>query len=426
MAVRLIAALCLLALAPRAAAFHSGGVGECDGCHTMHGTSGGAQPGSYLLKASDSSSVCLHCHEHAGDIGPAGYHVSTADIDMPPGAPPRQLAPGGDFGWLKKTYSWLPEFGGPKTSAGERHGHNVIAADYGYLPDLRNVSAPGGSYPSSQLSCVSCHDPHGTYRRFADGTVARGGLPIFGSGSQADGVVPQAGVSAVGVYRLLGGQGYQPRSLSGSFAFPNPAPAAMAPASYNRSEASTQTRVAYGRGMSEWCANCHPGILVGGQTAGMTKLLHPAGATAHLSSTLIANYDMYIATGKLTGSPATAYLSLVPFEEGHDVYPLLQAHARSDDGWLFGPDANSVVTCLTCHRAHASGFDGIGRYRAFGGGFMTIADDLGNAIWPDPATDPVSAQGRSAAEIQQAYYDRPARTFAGYQRALCNKCHVMD
>src|SRR5512143_3994508 len=79
-------------------AFHSGGVGACDACHSMHNASSFA--GESLLKASDPSSVCLNCHERVGDIGPTTFHVSTSAADMPPGYPPKQLTPGGDFAWL--------------------------------------------------------------------------------------------------------------------------------------------------------------------------------------------------------------------------------------------------------------------------------------------------------------------------------------
>ena len=55
---RRIAVLLLLAAAGPARAFHSGGVAECDGCHTMHASREGRtarngltqfQPGAYLL-----------------------------------------------------------------------------------------------------------------------------------------------------------------------------------------------------------------------------------------------------------------------------------------------------------------------------------------------------------------------------------------
>jgi predicted CXXCH cytochrome family protein len=40
-------------------AFHSCGVAECGGCHSMHGPN---PAGSSLLTGSDPSSTCLSCH----------------------------------------------------------------------------------------------------------------------------------------------------------------------------------------------------------------------------------------------------------------------------------------------------------------------------------------------------------------------------
>src|SRR5512143_1360790 len=87
-------------------AFHSGGVGECNGCHSMHTPQAG---GTFLLVATDQSSTCLTCHEKTGDTGPTSYHVSSAPSDMPSGTPPKQRTPGGDFGWLKKNYTFTAD-----------------------------------------------------------------------------------------------------------------------------------------------------------------------------------------------------------------------------------------------------------------------------------------------------------------------------
>src|SRR5574338_580561 len=104
------------------AAFHSGGVAECGGCHSMHSPKAG---GSFLLVGTDASSTCLTCHMHAGDTGPSSYHIATADADMPVGVPPKQRTAGGDFGWLRKTYSFTVR-GTATTEEGETHGHNIV------------------------------------------------------------------------------------------------------------------------------------------------------------------------------------------------------------------------------------------------------------------------------------------------------------
>jgi hypothetical protein len=302
----------------------------------------------------------------------------------------------------------------------------VVAQEYGYVADKDNAAAPGGTYPAVNLSCVSCHDPHGRYRRLTGGAVTTTGVPVIDSGSYADSPDPVADTWGVGVYRLLGGTGYRPASLSAGQAFANPPPDAVSPRVYNRTENVTQTRVAYGRGMSEWCANCHPGMLVGNRTERMRDLRHPVGNEAKLPNSIQTNYIAYVKTGSIANADFTkAYLSLVPFEEGTSNYATLKSHARSDDAYQHGPDSQSNVSCLTCHRAHASGFDAILRYRA-GNAFITVSDAAGAAVWPDPVTAPAEAQGRSAAETQQAYYGRNASTFAPFQASLCNKCHVKD
>ena len=121
-------------------AFHSGGVAECGGCHSMHSPN---PAGSSLLIGSDQSSTCLSCHEHAGDASPSGYHISTAPADMADGVPPKQRTPGGDFGWLKKNYMFVVR-GATTAEGGATHGHNIVAADFGYVVDPINGTSPGG------------------------------------------------------------------------------------------------------------------------------------------------------------------------------------------------------------------------------------------------------------------------------------------
>jgi hypothetical protein len=406
-------------------AFHNGGVGPCESCHTMHNSDQGVPvnltPGAYLLREADSSSMCLYCHEHVGDSGPTTYHVSTPGAEVLAGYPPKQLTPGGDFGWLKKTFTWLPAFGQPvKYSLGDRHGHNIVAADFYYSADGVNATAPGGSYPAAGFSCTSCHDPHGRYRRNADGSMTTTGKAIANSGSFASS--PDPGAKAVGVYRLLGGKGYHPKFVAGIYAFVNDPPAAVAPLTANRTEALTQTRVAYGSGMSEWCGNCHPNI----HAVGDPKLIHPAGSTAKFVQPYLNNYNRYINTGNILATPdaTSSFLSLVPFEEGTADYAMLKTHAKTDDTYLAGPNSTSQVMCLSCHRAHASGWDGITRWNAETALIVsngTVSTGLyaqeGQAYQP-------YGQGRTEQEALRAYYNKPETKFAPNQDTLCNKCHI--
>jgi hypothetical protein len=398
-------------------AFHAGGVGPCDACHVMHSNSGST---TSLLKGSDPGSTCLLCHERAGDVGLTAFRVSTAAGDMPPGSPPRQLTPGGDFGWLRKTYTWTPgATQAQMISYGDRHGHNIVANDYLYTSDMINSTAPQGMYPSIYLTCISCHEPHGKFRRNVDGSITTTGTPIGGSGSYATSKDPQVDFS-VGAYRMLGGRNYQPKSVPGNFAFVNDPPVAVSPAQYNRSEAVTQTRVAYGSGMSEWCQNCHTAMhMIVSSATSTTPVTHPVGSGARLGLTISSNYSSYIKTGDLSGTAATSFLSLVPFEEGMTNYTTLKMHATSDDSYLWGPDSTgSQVMCLTCHRAHASGWDGAMRWN-------TKTDLIvSNSYYAQEGQmyQPYG-QGRSEIEAQRAYYDMKASRFAINQDTLCHKCH---
>ncbi len=399
-------------------AFHSGGVAECGGCHSMHSPAAG---GSFLLIRSDQSSTCLDCHA-SNDTQPTGYHIMTYPV---PGAglPPAEMTPGGDFAWLLKTYTGVIR-NEPFTELGQTHGHNVVATDFGIAADTDFATSPGGSFPSSNLTCVSCHDPHGKYRRIGGDTtytIATAGAPIIGSGSYNNSTVPTA-TQAVGVYRLLAGVGY------GAAAYPG-VPAASVPSTYNQSEATNQMRTAYGHTPTgagkttwgEWCATCHAGMHSNG------NYVHPVDET--LGSSIANIYGAYISSSNTTGgAAASSFLSLVPFAENSGDYATLKAHAQNNGSFLNGPAPSDRVTCLSCHRAHASGFPDALRWQ-MEGEFITYVDGAGNAVWPGTDTTPSKpqfARGRLAAETQAAYYNRLVTVFGAYQRVLCNKCHAQD
>jgi len=402
--------------------FHSGGIGDCIGCHAMHrpeaGQGGARADNSMSLSGSDPGSTCLKCHQLSGEKRPVAHLIATADEDMPSGSPPAQLTPGGDFGWLKKSYRWGSGSGeGGGNSPGERHGHNIVAIDYRFSPDAGRVTAPGGSFPASRLSCISCHDPHGRYRRSVDGSIGAGGTPIQASGSYYTSPDP-TGDRAVGVYRLLGGKGYMTTLYDGAPFTADP-PAAVSPEEYNRPEEGSDTRVAYGKGMSEWCANCHP-TLLGGSGGGKT---HPAGNNVKFSAPVAANYNAYVGSGNLTGNSATSYSSMVPFELGTADYALLKGTASPTGGQTAGPRTSSNVMCLSCHRAHASGWDHAMRWN------MKTKFLVVNGEYPgvdDMSVPPRISQGRTRAETRKTFGDRPPTAYATYQRSLCNKCHAKD
>ncbi len=435
LSIILVAAMAIMiGLSTTSFAFHSGGVAECEGCHSMHnsfenstnvtGRTFAQGTGPYLLKANDQGGTCLNCH-NAADTAPSSYHISTNGITPYDSTSPVEMTPGGDFAWLKKTMTFVVR-GATTTNPGERHGHNIIAADFGYVADPDITAAPGGTYPAGNLACSSCHDPHGRYRRFADGTYNTTGLPIFNSGSYNNSANPTAGVSAVGAYRILGGNGYQPKSLTGSYAFTSDPMDVVVASTYNRSEATDQTGIAYGKNVSEWCANCHTGMLQASFTSGMAGLRHPAGNGAKLTAAIVTNYNAYVSSGIMTNTnTAKAFSTLAPFATDTNDRTVMKPQAVTGTGGSSNHAAATTadnVICLSCHRAHATAFESMLRF-AYSNEFMTAADSTNAAIY-----DTVNGKGTgySPTQAQNAYYGRPATAFGPNARVYCNKCHAKD
>lgn len=375
----LIAALLLVSTAcwtsTAHAAFHTGGVGSCGGCHVGHDTDGTVSP---KLLASDPGSVCLTCHTGPG--GPLLASVFSFDGSA--------FTPGGDFYWLTKTFTWIDG-----TSPGETHGHNVIAVDFGLTADPLRLSAPGGTFPSSQLTCTSCHDPHGKSR----GTGSASS-PISVSGSYGQ---VSAADAATGSYRLLGGVGY---TVDG-YTFTEPPPVARQNGALPFGE-SDASHVDYGSGMSEWCANCHATLLTGGHLSGSGTFSHPSGGAAVLPLDVVSTYNSYVSTGDMTGTVDSAYLQFVPFERGVATPGLLDPISTR------GPDGSANVSCLTCHRAHASAFRFAGRWDF----------DATLLVNSHPA---VGDGGVSGNDVANSYYGRDiALEFGASQGPFCEKCHA--
>jgi hypothetical protein len=426
--------------------FHAGGVAACDGCHVMHNANGGkarstlvapwsnAVP-AFLLQGSDQSSTCLNCHgDSVANANP--YVIANLGADLTTA----HYSPGGDFGWLK-----LNPAAGVQS---DRLGHNVVALDFGLTGDATMTMAPGGSYSpgsggANGLACSTCHDPHGRFRMqlsspttwsFAgpnpSAVVDPISQPIYSSSSY--GMQPKAG-AAVGSYRLLAGVGYSPASSLGTLSYVSNPPVAVAPSNYNHSEAGkNEVRVAYGTGMSEWCANCHTNIHMDNYVSGAmgaSGLKHPAGQGAYLKPGQVTVYNTYVSSGNFLPSAGTnMYTSLVPFENSGKVTLTggktgqladladLQTAATggTDVRGIFTASTTSNVMCLSCHRAHASAFSSMVRWNA---------DDT---FITNSTANFVDTQGRGETALEAGYYGRKPADFGIYQRSMCNKCHGKD
>jgi hypothetical protein len=391
------AALIIFGVGGYALAFHDGGVAHCDGCHTMHNSESGVSiiengvvgtAGAHLTIGATPTETCLNCHEGSGT-----YHVFNNDTSDPSKV---NFTPGGDFYWMKKEFVYNLH-GETHTNAADNHGHNVIAPAYGLTPETENGTgkAPGGSYPTNDLHCSSCHDPHGK-------KINKTG-PIEESGSY--GADPTA--VETGNYRLLGDIGYAPGPGTVVFTAKVPIATTGSPFGPLRNETKT-SHTDYGQGMAEWCGNCHTDF-VGNGGAGVHR--HPASNAATLAGiqNLANNYNIYVKTGDTNGTSATAYEPIVSFERQITDPTLL------DPTTTEGPDGNSNVMCLSCHRAHASAFPNAGRW------------DFETEFPTSDYHPKDSDTGAVAGDALAAYYGRDVESeFGSAQRSFCNKCHLKD
>ncbi len=310
-------------LAGPAAAFHDGGVGACSGCHASHEVDGIPLISSYLLIGENSTDTCLRCHGMASG--------NTWGLDV--------LAPGPQYGGGPFVFlledNLNDEPGSSLIISGDHAGHNVISPSMGANTDVNNPAAPGGTYPSSYLTCTSCHDPHGQGNHF----------------------------------RFLYGSDY-PLSRSGGYEFNYTSPAIQADgiSIFGPPESDTN-HTAYRSGVSQWCQNCHNRVHRGSNASFEHPQNHGMGDEAR-------NYNSYLGTGDDSGTGVNAYKVLVPYED-------MQSPGTGDSG---PANPSSRLMCLSCHRAHASSAPYAGRWDF---NILTWADEGISGSYPIPNPYPL-------------------------------------
>jgi len=302
-----------------------------------------------LLRGISPSDVCLSCHG-------SGEH---AVFGFDPMTPSPELG-GGNFAFLFEDQINDDRRSSAPVVTGDHAGHSIVAPAHGLYADTDHSTAPGGGFPSGQLGCTSCHDPHGNanFRM------------LHGAGPVQDGLFQF-------VYGAPDAEGL-PLGLPG---------VAEAPGAHT----------AYRSGMSNWCANCH------GQyhdQTGMSDFQH--GFDLMLGSDVSQRYNEYDGEASPTGGdPLTAYLNQVPFED-----------AANSIGRTSGPSADGRVMCLTCHRAHATSAPAAARWdmRVHELGIDGVAS--GSLPLPNPYPDPGQRQlcnkchdERHGAQSRQSCYE---------------------
>ena len=119
-------------------AFHGKTNLVCEECHAMHQSSEPNEgPFGHLLIKESSTELCLTCHD-----GKAGVPDVIGEDDV--------------NGLVERSAGFFVAVNAPNAN-----GHDLQADNVG-LPNLCSTCHSGGSFSTAKIGCIDCHDPHGT------------------------------------------------------------------------------------------------------------------------------------------------------------------------------------------------------------------------------------------------------------------------
>lgn len=281
--------------APRApsaatARFHDRENLSCSACHPMGGGSSAATPSASArfsrLSARETTTLCLSCHDGESDQYPNAPDVFRV------GAEPE--LPAGDLAWA---------------AANPANGHNVggIAGT-----DAALSLSPGGNFPAANLTCTSCHDPHGggggTSFEYRNLLARVNGVDV--SGAIESGEADEA-ILVVGATN-----------------------AAVSPSNHN----------VYQGSFGAWCAACHSQPDNSGAGFHGADRMDPD--TGDGASWLRHPTDTAIGAGC-----AANYNRVGTYDPAYPLIRVGGSWTRTTSGAVAASDR---VFCLSCHEAHAT------------------------------------------------------------------------
>lgn len=362
---------------------------QCDDCHTIHNSENGAQviggagaPYASLLSQPTATDICLQCHmwpaSQAFDAPPVMTFGFSGPVD------PNVIAkamPAGDFYW-----SILDP------AKGHNPGKTLGVQSALMQSDPVLNQSPGGSFTTENWDCVTCHDPHNRFgadvapwrqlRRKVNDVVHTGddtvvaGVETYGGnqGATAAGFEPIKSNSRGDIQ----GTDYLNVRQDG-----NP----LEGADLFRVESNTNKNV-YRGGFSSFCGTCHGDFHGGnGEAENVANpntnadgdgrwMRHPTNIVMADKSTNglpSRKYGTGSYTAQVTNSQGTS-----PNPNGYDWrYPLVQADTdftlRTGSTGVTISDATldgSRLSCLTCHKAHASNYVNMTRWDTTGHAFI--------------------------------------------------------
>lgn len=316
--------------------------GQCSNCHTMHNSQTDSEMATYgadgqpwkgtgpygaLLRG-----TCLGCHGMGtgnkietvgGSEIPQVYHTDTEDLAA------------GNFAYIT----------GGKGTGSNRKGHNVIDLGEAYQEDVL-TSAPGAVHASPSNTNFTCAGSHGCHGRRIGANAGLSGSHHQNIGGKCDNPA-----ETYNSYRFLWGTKgfenmgeYKYQNCDGSNH--NEYYGTSSPGDYNVTDCNechdmaNSAIVAVDNTISGFCATCHGNFHALSQIGGSTS----SPFTRHPTDVVLKNGGEY--AGYTTYSVAAPIgRTTVPDSISNVVTP--------------GTD---VVTCLSCHVAHASNYPDLLRW----------------------------------------------------------------
>jgi len=336
--------LALILLVP---VFLSAGItGECSNCHTMHNSQGGAEMATYGSGQvwSDTTpqpallrGTCLGCHGQGG----------TDMIKTINGSPIPQVYHTGATDLASGNFNHIVKVGG-----GDDRGHNVIALSNvdGVLdgpPGYINQSFHDVAVTDSNLTCAGENGCHGTnrYQGLGSGIPAIKGAHHGNVDGKCD-----APTTVAKSYRFLYGvkglenttdkwQNLTAGSHNEYYGASTPALLGCGGGETSCHAGPSGSAMPPNNTISEFCGTCHGNFhtLTTGSSSGIGSSAS-SPFQRHPTDIVIKNTGEYSAAGRVFNPNAPVGRTTV--------YDAVSSAATTSD----------VVTCLSCHAAHASNY----------------------------------------------------------------------
>ncbi len=300
-------------------------VGRCSECHTMHYSQDGrvltewGQEGPYEALLTTN---CLGCHmgTNVGGLTPFVFSSEAPLYGSTGTSAETNTLAGGNFYWVAQP-------------GGDSRGHNVkglVAADgtlsappgFTGTGTAADGSRPGnGSWPSGQqVTCAGTYGCHGSHAETSLTSAVRGGHH-----NGLGGAITDPGDTPAGGFRMLVGiAGYEDAAWE------------YRPTSSKHNQYKGVDGVADNSTISSLCARCH-GQFHSGSSTGSPWLRHPVDYDMG-STGLTSEYRNY------GGEGVNAYRVDAPVASAN-VSQVVTTVTFSGD---------TIVACISCHRAHGS------------------------------------------------------------------------